>query len=74
MDFIYGLFSNEIYIWLFIVAVIYTYVGKRIGYKEKNKEYDFEKIVGHVVDSLIKQGYIKTEGTGKDTRMLKHWD
>ena len=60
---------NEMTYWLLGTAVIFTFVGRYMTYKE---------IIGDVVestlDSLIEQGYIKTKGEGDSLELLKHWE
>ena len=74
MDFIYSLFSNEMYIWIFITAVVYTFVGKHLAYNSIKHHFNTNAIIEYTVDKLIKDGYIKTEGHGENTKLIKHWD
>ncbi len=59
----------EMYLWLFGTAVIFTGVGIYMGSRTK-----VENIVGATIDSLIKDGYLKTRGTGSDMEILKWRD
>lgn len=49
------------------VAVIYTVIGLYWGL-----QYNKQLITGATIDELIKTGYLKTRGTGKDLEILKH--
>ncbi len=60
---------NEVTYWLFGTAIIFTFVGRYIADKE-NQTY----LVEGVIDSLIKNGYIKTKGQGEKLEILKHWE
>ena len=51
--------------WLFITAVLFTLVG---WYMARKKH--FEDCVTATVDSLIKDGYIKTQGSGNNMEIL----
>ena len=55
---------------LFITAVIFTFVG--IKFVDRKKLY--ETIVNSAIDTLIKEGYIKTRGKGDKMILLKHWE
>lgn len=55
--------------WLLGTAVIFTFVGRHISYREH-----LQDIVASTIDSLIEDGYIKTEGEGEDMEILKHWE
>lgn len=57
---------NEITYWLLGTAIMFTYVGKWIAYKE-----NMQDIVAATIDSLINEGYLKTKGTGKTLEILK---
>lgn len=59
------LWVNEF--WLFITAVIFTAIGYYWGVKAGGIG-----VIDLTIDSLIKQGYIKTRGSGKDMVMLKY--
>lgn len=62
---------NEMTLWLLGTALIFTAVGWFFG-----KKGQMQKIVELTIDSLIKDGYLKTRGTGKDIEILKwrEWD
>jgi len=49
------------------VAIIYTAIGLYWGL-----QYNKQIITGATIDELIKTGYLKTRGTGKDLEILKH--
>ncbi len=59
----------EIYFWLFGTAVIFTLVGWAMG--KKSSAY---AIVASTIDRLIKDGYLKTRGTGTNLEILKWKD
>ena len=56
---------NEL--WLLVTAVIFTAVGWYWGVRSS-----IENISEAVIDSLIEQGYLKTNGLGKNMEILKH--
>ena len=60
------LLLNDINAWLFLTAVLFTVVGWVFGKKSQMHE-----IIELTIDNLIKQGYLKTRGTGKNTEILK---
>jgi hypothetical protein len=51
----------------FTVAIIYTVMGLYWGLT-----YNKKAITGATIDELIKTGYLKTRGTGKNLEILKH--
>ncbi len=61
------LFANPVTWWLFGTAVIFTFVGKFVTLRTT-----VDQVVAATIDSLIKDGYLKTRGTGKDMEILKH--
>lgn len=56
----------EIYFWLFGTAVLFTIVGWAMGRKSV-----VHTVVASTIDKLIKDGYLKTQGTGKNMEILK---
>lgn len=50
-----------------VVAIIYTVIGLYWGIT-----YNKKVITGATIDELIKSGYLKTRGTGKDLEILKY--
>ena len=48
---------NEMTLWLLGTAVVFTFVGRWMFWKD-----NLEDIVDSTIDSLIEQGYIKMEG------------
>ena len=63
------IFTNEMTYWLLGTAVIFTFVGRYISYRDH-----LQDIVASTIDSLIEDGYIKTKGEGEDMEILKHWE
>jgi hypothetical protein len=61
------LWINEL--WLFITAVVFTFVGKYMTMRST-----VEEISETVLDKLIEDGYIKTKGSGKNMEILKYWE
>lgn len=59
----------EMYGWLFVTAVIFTVVGYSMG-KQSVKGL-VELAIGATIDSLIREGYLKTKGVGKNMEILK---
>jgi hypothetical protein len=57
-------------LFLFGTAVVFTMFGYSLGRKKVDREL-IEQSVASTVDSLIKDGYLKTVGTGKDMVILK---
>lgn len=51
---------------IFIIAVVFTVVGWVMATKNNVKN-----TVESTIDNLIKDGYLKTQGTGKDMVILK---
>ena len=46
---------NDVYIWLLITAVIFTYVGRWMSFKT-----NVTKIIELTIDNLVADGFIKT--------------
>jgi len=63
------LLLNDTTPWLLLTAVLFTAVGWVYGKKGQMKE-----VVASTIDTLIEDGYLKTEGTGKDMKVLKWRD
>lgn len=53
--------------WLFGTAVVFTFVGRYIFFRSH-----VYTVTAAVIDSLIKEGYIKTRGVGRDEEIVKH--
>ena len=51
---------------VFATAVIFTVFGWYVGARNNT-----EHLVVFTIDSLIKDGYLKTRGTGEDLEILK---
>ena len=62
-------FINSQSLMIFVVAVIFTAVGWAWG-----KRNTVEIVVASTIDSLISDGYLKTQGEGKDMVILKWQD
>jgi hypothetical protein len=58
-------------LFLFGTAVVFTMFGYSLGRKKVDREL-IEQSVASTVESLIKDGYLKTVGTGKDMVILKY--
>lgn len=58
-----------VYIWIFITAVIFTIVGYSMG--KNSTRALVELAISTTIDSLIREGYLKTRGVGKDMEILK---
>lgn len=63
------LFYNEMTYWLLGTALVFTYVGRWMAYKDHLMD-----IVESTIDKLIEDGYIKTKGEGEKLELLKHWE
>lgn len=48
---------NEMSYWLLGTAIVFTYVGRRMFFKD-----EVGNVVESTIDSLIEQGYLKMEG------------
>lgn len=59
----------EMTLWLFVTAVVFTFVGKQITLRST-----IEEISSAVLDKLIEDGYIKTKGSGENMEILKYWE
>jgi hypothetical protein len=57
-------------VWMLIVAVIFTVFGYSVGVR-KNMRNAVEIAIGTTIDNLIRDGYLKTRGVGKDMEILK---
>ena len=55
--------------WLLVTAIVFTFVGRAMSYKEHLID-----TVESTIDSLIKDGYIKTKGEGEKLELLKYWE
>lgn len=58
-----------VYLWIFITAVVFTVVGYSMG--KKSTRSLVELAIATTIDSLIREGYLKTRGFGKDMEILK---
>ena len=56
-------------LWLFFTAVTFTMVGFFWGASIKT-----DKAAAHVIDTLIKEGYLRTRGSGDQMKILKYWE
>lgn len=59
------MFLNMQTLMLFVVALVFTLVGWYMG-----KRAHVEGVVEASIDSLIADGYLKTEGTGANMKIL----
>ena len=64
---IFELFANPVTWWLFGTAVVFTAVGRYMSFREH-----VTLITESTIDQLIKDGYLKTRGVGRDMEILKH--
>lgn len=55
---------------MLIVAVIFTVFGYYVGLKKQLKT-SVDMIVATTIDSLIKDGYLRTRGSGPGMEILK---
>lgn len=53
--------------WLAGTAILFTFVGRFMSLRST-----VDQVVSATIDSLIKDGYLKTRGTGADMEILKH--
>ena len=52
---------------IFVTAVIFTFVGHRMSVK-----YLARKMTTNIIETLIRDGYLKVKGTGANQIILKH--
>jgi hypothetical protein len=62
------LFANPITGWLFGTAVLFTLVGWRMSLQNK------KIVIASTIDSLIRDGYLKTRGSGENMEILRWYD
>jgi hypothetical protein len=60
----------EFYIFLFITAVVFTFAGAKMSKRSIVKKVS-DVAVATCMDSLISDGYLKTQGTGDSMTILK---
>jgi hypothetical protein len=67
LDFLY----NETTYWLLGTAIIFTFVGRYMAFRDH-----LEDVIAATIESLIEDGYIKTKGNGEELELIKHidWD
>lgn len=63
----FEIFYNEMVWWLLGTAVIFTFVGRWMSFKNI-----VHQVTAATIDSLIDDGYLKTRGVGRDMEILKH--
>jgi hypothetical protein len=56
----------EMTIWLFVTAIMFTFVGRYTARKD-----DVTDVVASTVDTLIADGYLRTKGEGRNMEILK---
>lgn len=59
----------EMYFWLFGTAVVFTGLG--YYFRKTAEKQMIATIVEGTIDSLIKDGYLKTRGHGSEMTILK---
>ena len=59
----------EMYFWLFGTAVVFTIMG--YYFRTVSDKELVIAAVDSTIDKLIKDGYLKTEGSGENLRILK---
>lgn len=60
---------NEMTLWLLGTAVIFTFVGRYMAFRDH-----LEDVISATIDSLIEDGYIKTKGSGENLEIIKYTD
>ena len=58
---------NEITYWLLGTAIVFTYIGKWMAFRD-----NVEDVVSATIDSLIEEGYLKTKGTGETLEIVRY--
>lgn len=64
---IFDMLNDPMVWWLFGTAVVFTLVGRYMSFRNH-----VHTITEATIDSLIKDGYLKTRGVGKNMEILKH--
>jgi hypothetical protein len=64
---IFELLNDPMTLWLFVTAVVFTLVGRYLFFRDH-----IHTVTAAVIDSLIKDGYLKTRGVGRNQEILKH--
>ena len=65
--------ENNMDYWMFwVTATIFTVIGYYFGKNEPVPLEHSKKITENVIDTLIKDGYLKTRGSGENTEILKY--
>ena len=60
-------------LWLLGTAIIFTGVG--IYFARSRQKDDVHSVVEHVIDDLVRQGYIKHHKDSKgETELMKWWE
>jgi hypothetical protein len=60
------IFTDPLTYWFLLTAVVFTLLGRYMGYQDI-----VHSAVQATLDNLIKEGYIKTKGVGKDMEIIK---
>lgn len=58
---------NEMTYWLLFTAVVFTFVGRYMVFRDR-----LEEIIASTIESLIEDGYLKTKGHGENLEIVKH--
>lgn len=64
---IFEMFYDPTTWWLFGTAIVFTFVGRYIGFRN-----NISVITESTINHLIEEGYLKTRGVGRDMEILKH--
>jgi hypothetical protein len=64
---IFNIVNDPMTLWLFVTAVVFTLVGRYLFFRDH-----IHTVTAAVIDSLIKDGYLKTRGVGRNQEILKH--
>ena len=60
-------------IWLLGTAIVFTFVGMSFG--KSSRREDTHHLVEHIIDDLVRQGYIKNYKDSKgETELMKWWE
>lgn len=71
------IFNNDVYLWLLITAIVFTFVGRMQVRADMRRRSLFliTNTVESTVDNLIKEGFIKTrKDENGEVELLKHWE
>lgn len=66
----------ESYLYDIAFALVFTFIGYRaaVSFNLRRSRIIIEETIGVTVDKLVKDGYIKTNGSSSNPEILKWWE